>query len=75
MITKRKEFLEKARRLTVGELSGRIAESQKQLFTLNQEKILGKLKNVSQIRQLRVEIARLATIIDEKVSQELVKTK
>jgi len=69
----RKENLEKTRRWTTKEISGKITESKKALFTLQQEKILGKLKNVAQIRSLKREIARLKTILDEKISQELVK--
>lgn len=66
---KKTETLEKARRSTINEISVRITENRKQLFTLNQEKILGKLKNVSQIGQIKREIARLSTILDEKVSE------
>lgn len=66
---KKTETLEKARRSTINEISVKITENRKQLFTLNQEKILGKLKNVAQIGQIKKEIARLSTILDEKVSE------
>ncbi|MEK7535352.1 MAG: 50S ribosomal protein L29 [Patescibacteria group bacterium] len=68
---KRTETLDKARRSTINEISVKITENRKQLFTLNQEKILGKLKNVSEIGQIKKEIARLATVLDEKVSEAL----
>lgn len=66
---KKTETLDKARRSTINEISVKITENRKQLFTLNQEKILGKLKNVSQIGQIKREIARLSTVLDEKVSE------
>ena len=68
---KRKEFLDKSRRLTIREISGKIAEERKQLFTLNQEKVLGKLKNVAKIGQLKHDIARLLTLLDEKVTETI----
>ncbi|MCR4277476.1 MAG: 50S ribosomal protein L29 [Candidatus Berkelbacteria bacterium] len=66
---KKTETLDKARRSTINEISAKITENRKQLFTLNQEMILGKLKNVSQIGQIKREIARLSTVLDEKVSE------
>jgi len=68
---KKTETLDKARRSTIKEISVKITENRKQLFTLNQEKILGKLKNVSEIGQIKKEIARLATVLDEKVSESV----
>ena len=68
---KKTETLDKARRSTINEISVKITENRKQLFTLNQEKILGKLKNVSAIGQIKKEIARLATVLDEKVSESV----
>ncbi|KKU44166.1 MAG: 50S ribosomal protein L29 [Berkelbacteria bacterium GW2011_GWA2_46_7] len=68
---KKTETLDKARRSTIKEISVKITENRKQLFTLNQEKILGKLKNVSAIGQIKKEIARLATVLDEKVSESV----
>ena len=68
---KKTETLNKARRSTIKEISVKITENRKQLFTLNQEKILGKLKNVSEIGQIKKEIARLATVLDEKVSESV----
>ncbi|MDP3993281.1 MAG: 50S ribosomal protein L29 [bacterium] len=70
---KKTETLDKARRSTLKEISDKITESRKQLFTLNQEKVLGKLKNVSEIRQIKRNIARLSTVLDEKVSESVSK--
>ena len=69
----RKDQLESGRRWTTKEISDKIAEGKKELFTLNQEKILGKLKNVAQIGHKKRAIARLATILDEKITHELTK--
>ncbi|MEK7202381.1 MAG: 50S ribosomal protein L29 [Patescibacteria group bacterium] len=68
---KKTEILDKARRSTLKEISDKITENRKQLFTLNQEKILGKLKNVAEIGQIKRNIARLSTILDEKVSESV----
>ncbi|MDO8650128.1 MAG: 50S ribosomal protein L29 [Candidatus Berkelbacteria bacterium] len=68
---KKTETLDKARRSTIKEISVKITENRKQLFTLNQERILGKLKNVSEIGQIKKEIARLATVLDERVSESV----
>lgn len=68
---KKTETISKARRSTIKEISVRIAEEQKKLFNLNQEKILGKLKNVAEIGQIKRDIARLSTVIDEKVSESV----
>lgn len=68
---KKTETLDKARRSTLKEISDKITENRKQLFTLNQEKILGKLKNVAEIGQIKKNIARLSTILDEKVSESV----
>ncbi|MEK7171104.1 MAG: 50S ribosomal protein L29 [Patescibacteria group bacterium] len=69
---KKTELLDKARRSTTTEISAKIAEERTHLFTLKQDIVLGKLKNVAQIGQIKRNIARLSTILDEKVS-ELVK--
>ena len=70
---KHRDELEQIRRWPIKEISAKITESKKALFILNQEKILGKLKNVATIKAKKREIARLATILDEKVSQEITK--
>lgn len=66
-----KENLDQIRQWTVKELSGKITETKKELFGLNQEKILGKLKNVAAIKQKKKLVARYATVLDQKISAEL----
>jgi ribosomal protein L29 len=68
---KRHDFIKEVRGFTVGELTGKIQMSKKRLLELEQEKLLGKLKDVSEIPQLRKQIAQLMTIRDEKVSNEV----
>ena len=59
------------RRLTEKELSVKIVESQKNLVVKHQEKLLGKLKNTAQINFQKKEIARMKTILDEKITANL----
>ena len=59
------------RRLTEGELSDKIVESQKKLIVKHQEKLLGKLKNTAELNYQKKEIARMKTILDEKVTTRL----
>lgn len=66
---KKTEILNQARQSTIKEISAKIAIERKQLLTLQQEKILGKLTNIAKIGQTKRQIARLATVLDEKVSQ------
>jgi len=68
---KKTDLINQARSSTIKEISGKIANERKQLLILQQEKILGKLKNVSTIGQLKRQIARLSTVLDEKVSQSV----
>lgn len=69
-MSKKTEYLAKTRHLTIKQISDRINQEKKQLFVLNQEKILGKLKDVSQIKEIRKNISRAATILDEKLTNE-----
>ncbi len=62
------EQLSGLRRLTDKQLSVKIGESQKNLIAKRQEKLLGKLKNTAELRNLRREIARMKTLLDEKVA-------
>ncbi len=68
---KKSQVLDQARRSTVKELSDKISKEQKELFTLNQDKILGKLKNIAEIGQIKRNIARLSTILDQKVTESI----
>lgn len=66
---KRRDFLREIRGLSLDKLSGKITESEKNIVLLGQDKLLGKLKNPRQITALRSEIARMKTILDEKVAE------
>lgn len=66
-----KDQLSGLRRLTEGELSDKIINSQKNLVVKHQEKLLGKLKNTAELNYLKKEIARMKTILDEKVTARL----
>ena len=66
-----KDQLSELRRLTEGELSDKIINSQKNLVVKHQEKLLGKLKNTAELNYLKKEIARMKTILDEKVTARL----
>lgn len=68
---KNKDFLAESRRMTPKQISDKIHMSKKRLIELDQEKLLGKLKNVSSRAILRRQIAQLMTIRDEKVSLEV----
>lgn len=68
---KHRDFLNHVRSLTEGDISGKITESRKKLANLEQDKILGKLKNFHEIKSLRLEIARYNTILDEKLVASL----
>ena len=68
---KTKEQLTDFRGLTAKQLSVKITEARKKLVTLNQDKILGKIKNVHEITIIRKNVARMSTIMDEKISAEI----
>ncbi|MEX0594683.1 MAG: 50S ribosomal protein L29 [Patescibacteria group bacterium] len=68
-----REQLAQLRRLTDKQLSDKIVENQKKLVIKRQEKLLGKVKNTAELNSLRKMTARMKTILDEKVSAQLVK--
>jgi len=70
-MSKQTEQLRTLRALTEAKLSGKISDSRKKLITLEQDKVLGKLKNVREITAIKKEIARIKTIIDEKISEKI----
>ena len=70
-MAKVKDELRDLRSLTVKQLSVKITDSRKKLVTLNQDKILGKLKNAKEINTVRKLVARANTVLDEKIIQEL----
>lgn len=62
------EELQTFRGLTPAQISAKITDSRKKLSSLRQDKVLGKIKNVHEITQIRKSIARLQTILDEKIA-------
>lgn len=70
---KHRDFLHQARTYNSKQLAAKIVEGKKTLLALNQDKILGKLKDTNKIRLLRREIATYATLLDEAISKELEK--
>lgn len=72
---KRKDQLSSLRSLTEQKLSGKIIEEQKRLAELSQQKALGSLKNVREISFAKKNIARIHTVLDEKLAQKIKETK
>ena len=68
---KRQEFLNEVRKMTAAQLAAKITASKKRLLELNQEKMLGKLKNFREIRVIKRAVARYSTVLDEKVTQSV----
>jgi ribosomal protein L29 len=68
---KRTEELQSLRGLAERQLYDRITDSHKKLALLRQDKILGKLKNFHEITHVRKLIARMRTVLDEKVAAKL----
>lgn len=66
-----KETLKEFRGLTIKDLSVKISEAQKKVAHLEQDKLLGKLKNVHEITVLKKNLARLHTILDEKLTEQI----
>jgi len=57
------------RALTVDELKLEEANYRKELFNLNFQKVTGELENPMRIRQVRKDIARLLTVMNEKLRE------
>jgi large subunit ribosomal protein L29 len=68
---KHTEELKQIKSSTPREISAKITDSRVKLVKLNQDKILGKLKNFREITTLRKSIARMNTILDEKVRENI----
>ena len=62
----KKDELKKWREVTKEEIENRIRELKAQLYKLRHQLKLGQLKNYSQLREIRKDIARLMTILKEK---------
>ncbi len=68
---KTRNYLREARAFTVKQLTGKIDEGKKKLIDLDQQKLLGKLKNFGEISILRRRIAQLMTIRDEQITAQI----
>ena len=54
------------RELDIEELESRLSEAKRELFNLRFQSVTGQLDNVSRIRQVRREVARIKTILREQ---------
>ena len=54
------------RELDVEELESRLSEAKRELFNLRFQVVTGQLDNVSRIRQVRRDVARIKTILREQ---------
>lgn len=62
---KKKEF-EELKNMTLEELEGKVLDLREKLFNLRIEKERGQLKDTSSIKNIRRDIARVLTILNEK---------
>lgn len=68
---KRNDFMKELRHLSVEQLTGKIQESKRRLVEIDQEKLLGKLKDVASRKHLKRQIAQMLTIRDEKIAEKV----
>ena len=54
------------REMAAGELSGKLEELQKSLFELRSQAVTEKLENCHSVKNVRRDIARINTILNEK---------
>ena len=54
------------RKLTTEELTKRVHENKEELFNLRMQKATGSLEKPSRIHELRKEVARINTILNER---------
>jgi large subunit ribosomal protein L29 len=57
------------RGMTVDELRQEEANNRKELFNLNFQKVTGELENPMRIRHVRRDIARILTVMNEKIKE------
>ena len=55
------------RKLTTEELTKKVTECKEELFNLRMQKATGMLENPARIRELRKTVARINTILNERV--------
>jgi len=54
------------RELDVGELQQRVAQTRRELFNLRFQHATGQLENTGQLKEVRKNIARLLTVLNQK---------
>ncbi|HVA54086.1 MAG TPA: 50S ribosomal protein L29 [Acidimicrobiales bacterium] len=65
-MAKTKEHVEELRRLSDGELLGRLGEARRELFNLRFQLATGQLDNSARLGAVRKDIARLSTFTRER---------
>ena len=55
------------RKLTTEELTKKVQENKEELFNLRMQKATGMIEKPSRIHELRKEVARINTIINERI--------
>ena len=68
MVVKNKVFLEEMRPKTTEELSIELVNAKKELFNLRFQNATNQLDNTARIKEVRRNIARIQTIITQKVN-------
>lgn len=68
MVVKNKVFLEEMRPKTMEELSIELVSAKKELFNLRFQNATNQLDNTARIKEVRRNIARIQTIITQKVN-------
>jgi large subunit ribosomal protein L29 len=62
----KKEEIKKWREATKQEIENKIMELKRKIYDMRNQLILGQLKNYSQLREIKKDIARLNTILKER---------
>ena len=57
------------RKMSIEELTGKMADTREELLKLRFQQVTGQLTDTSRLRQLRHDIARMETILNEAVKQ------
>lgn len=68
MVVKTKVFMEEMKIKTMEELSIELVDAKKELFNLRFQNATNQLDNTARIKQVRKNIARIQTIITQKVN-------
>lgn len=58
---------EEARKMSVDELTTKLSDSREELMKLRFQQVSGQLTDTSRLRQLRHDIARIETILNEQI--------